>query len=449
MAVRGLPAVDSLVRQLDSRGLPRLLVVESARAAIDHARAALLAGDDGVDPAQLAEADLEDLARLRPCNVINATGVLLHTNLGRAPLALVAAEAALEHATGYGNLEFDLASGDRGGRGSYVETLLRRLTGAPAAMVVNNNAAALFLTLMALAGGRQVPVSRGELIEIGGSYRLPELMSVSGAQLLEVGTTNRTRVSDYTAAEDAALLLKVHPSNYRIEGFTEEATLPELVALGRSSGIPVVFDAGSGLLDATTPWLRHGPPPWLGGEPGVRQALETGADLVVFSGDKLLGGPQAGIVVGRADLVALLRRHPAARALRCGGSVLAALGATLELYADGRAATAIPFWRLATVDRDEISRRAEDVVKAAGVEATIAHGVSAAGAGSAPNGGIPTTLIVVERPGADVVWLRLLASGGDPVVARRHAGSTLIDLRTVDPERDAEVAQALAVACRG
>ncbi len=407
------------------------------------------AGDDGVDPAQLAEADLEDLARLRPRNVINATGVLLHTNLGRAPLALVAAEAALEHATGYGNLEFDLASGDRGGRGAYVETLLRRLTGAPAAMVVNNNAAALFLTLMALAGGRQVPVSRGELIEIGGSYRLPELMSASGAQLLEVGTTNRTRVSDYTAAEDAALLLKVHPSNYRIEGFTEEATLPELVALGRS-----VRDPG-GVRRRKRSARRHNPmaAPWAAALVGRGTGRETGArdrgGSGALLGRQVVGRPPSGNR-GRT-------RGPGGTPPASSGSesaplrwsVLAALGATLELYADGRAATAIPFWRLATVDRDEISRRAEDVVKAAGVEATIAHGVSAAGAGSAPNGGIPTKLIVVERPGADVVWLRLLASGGDPVVARRHAGSTLIDLRTVEPERDAEVAQALAVACRG
>ena len=449
MAVRSLPAVDSLVRRLDSRGLPRLLVVESARAAIDQARAAMSSGDETADPARLAEAAIEYLARLRSRPVINATGVLLHTNLGRAPLPEAAAKAAFEESTGYGNLEFDLASGERGGRGAYVETLLCRLTGAPAAMVVNNNAAALFLALASLAGGRPVPVSRGELIEIGGSYRLPELMAASGARLVEVGTTNRTRVTDYATAADAALLLKVHPSNYRIEGFTEEATLDGLVALGRSSGTPVVFDAGSGLLDASTPWLHKGPPAWLDSEPGVRQALEAGADLVLFSGDKLLGGPQAGIVVGREDLVAVLRRHPAARALRCGGAVLAALAATLELYAGGEAANGIPLWRMATVPVDEIERRARGLLSSAGVKGQTAPGESTAGAGSTPAGGIPTSLIVVDRPGADVVWPRLLATHPRPVVARREAGSTLIDLRTVEPEHDAEVARALATACAG
>jgi L-seryl-tRNA(Ser) seleniumtransferase len=448
MEVRGLPAVDSLVRRLDSRGLPRLLVVESARAALDQARAALLSGNESVDPVHLAETAIEALARLRPRNVINATGVLLHTNLGRAPLPRAAAEAASEHATGYGNLELDLATGDRGGRGAYVETLLRRLTGAAAALVVNNNAAGLFLTLAALAEGRPVPVSRGELIEIGGSYRLPELMEVSGARLVEVGTTNRTRVTDY-GVDGAALLLKVHPSNYWIEGFTEQATLAELVALGRSRRIPVVFDAGSGLLDTATPWLRRGPPAWLAGEPGVRQALETGADLVLFSGDKLLGGPQAGIVVGSEDLVARLRRHPAARALRCGGPVLAALAATLELYARGDAAEEIPLWRMATAPLDQIERRATDLLAAAGVEGRTGPGESAVGAGSAPGSGIPTSLLVVDRPGADVVWPRLLAAEPYPVVARRDAGSTLIDPRTIDPEHDPVVARALATACGG
>ncbi|HEX2369389.1 MAG TPA: L-seryl-tRNA(Sec) selenium transferase, partial [Acidimicrobiia bacterium] len=278
---------------------------------------------------------------------------------------------------------------------------------------------------------------------------LPELMEASGARLREVGTTNRTRVTDYPATDDAALLLKVHPSNYRIEGFTEEAALADLVALGRSAGIPVVFDAGSGLLDAKTPWLRQGPPAWLAGEPGVRQAMETGADLVLFSGDKLLGGPQAGIVVGREDLVGRLRRHPAARALRCGGPVLGALGATLELYASGDAAANIPLWKMATAPVDQVEQRAEGLLASAGVGGRTAQGESAAGAGSVPRGGIPTSLVVVDRPGADLVWPRLLAAGPVPVVARREAGSTVIDLRTVEPAHDPVVAQALAAACAG
>jgi L-seryl-tRNA(Ser) seleniumtransferase len=447
-----LPSVDRLARTLPDE-LPHALRVEMARAAVGEARTRLAAGEEA-DPAALAAAAAAKLRSTRPTRVINATGVLLHTNLGRAPLHPAAAEAAREAATGYGNLEIDLATGGRGARGSYAESVLSAVTGAEAALAVNNNAGALFLTLAALAApeegraARSVPVSRGELIEIGGSYRLPELMATSGARLVEVGTTNRTRVDDYRRAVDAttAFLLKVHTSNYRISGFTEEASLGELAGLSRERRVPLVFDAGSGLVDERVPWL-HGPPPtWLSGEPGIVQSLAAGADLVLFSGDKLFGGPQAGIAVGRAELIGRLRRHPVARALRLDGPTLAALTSTAERYADGTAGE-LPVWRMAALSVGALERRCRDVVAAAGVEATVEAGSSTVGGGSLPDVPLPAPVIAVPGP-ADRFFLGLLARRPHPVVARREAGRLLVDLRTVSPELDGELADALAATCR-
>ncbi|MDH5294554.1 MAG: L-seryl-tRNA(Sec) selenium transferase, partial [Acidimicrobiia bacterium] len=345
--LRDLPSVDTVIGEIADL-LPRALAADVARAAVDLARSQLIAGEEA-DASTIAKQTASRLAERSPTAVINATGVLLHTNLGRAPLHARAAAAAMEASVGYTNLEMRLDSGTRGGRGEYALELLRALTGADAALVVNNNAGALFLALIALGAGRPVPVSRGELIEIGGSYRLPDLMAASGTRLVEVGTTNRTRLADYEAAitDDTALLLKVHPSNYRVQGFTEEAGVRELSQLADRAGIPLVFDAGSGLLDERTPWLSGPPPAWLAGEPGIVQSLQAGADLVMFSGDKLLGGPQAGIVVGDQHLVASLKTHPVARAMRLDGPNLAALTETLRMYADDSAAS-IPFWGMAT-----------------------------------------------------------------------------------------------------
>lgn len=435
MDLRSLPAVHRLA---DGLGLPRDLAISVARAAVDRARTRIEAGEDA-DAAAFAAADAAALVRARPRSVINATGILLHTNLGRAPLHPEAAAAAREAATSYGNVEFDLGAGVRGGRGRWLQRLLVDLTGAEAALVVNNNAGGLLLALMALAGGRQVPVSRGELIEIGGSYRLPELMAASGAVLVEVGTTNRTRIADYRAAvgADTAALLKVHPSNYRVEGFTEEAGIDELGTLGTEVGVPVVHDVGSGLLDATTPWLPGGPPDWLGDEPGVVQSLAH-ADLVLCSGDKLLGGPQAGILVGSEDVVAAMRSHPVARALRVPGPTLAALSATLELYADGRAHE-IPFWSMARTDTETLAHRVEVVAAAAGGEVQV--GAGSVGGGSVPGSQLPGPVVVLDH--GDRRW-RALLDGDPPIVARRDAGRLVVDLRAVPPEADGLVAERLA-----
>ncbi len=447
MQLRDLPSVDRLARAVSHRDLPRGIVVEVCRQAVEEARHRLAERGDASDPRAEAQARIDRLARSRPTSVINATGVLLHTNLGRAPLAEGAADVAADVAVHYTNLEMDLAAGRRGGRGAYLQELLTHLTGAEAAIAVNNNAAGLLLTLTALASGRPVPVSRGELIEIGGSYRLPELMGASGAIMVEVGTTNRTRVSDYEAvARDAAFLLKVHPSNYRVQGFTEEADLAELVGVARSAGIPLVFDCGSGLLDTDVPWIPGPPPAWLADEPGVVQSLEQGADLVLFSGDKLLGGPQAGIVVGRSELVARMRRHPMARALRMDGPTLAALEATLEAYADGRALD-IPFWRMATADFGELARRAEAVIAEAGIDATVVPSAATPGAGSVPGSTIPSPAIEPLGIDTDRTY-RALLDHEPPVVAHRHQGHLLVEIRSVLPSQDAALAAALAAACR-
>lgn len=387
--------------------------------------------------AELA-ARIDRIRLSRPRRVVNATGVILHTNLGRSPWSEEATRAAAGVAAGYANVELDLTTGDRGRRNVSSEGLLTAVTGAEAALIVNNNAAAVFLVLLALARGGNVPVSRGELIEIGGSYRLPDLMAATGANLVEVGTTNRTRRSDYESVDDPALILKVHPSNYRVVGFTAETDLGELAEVAGSRGVPLVFDAGSGLLDERVPWLDGPPPSWLAGEPGVRQALEKGADLVLFSGDKLIGGPQAGILVGKKDLIDRLRRHPATRALRVDGSTDAALGATVATYLDGTAA-GLPVWRMATADVAEISRRAGAIAERI-KSVDLIDGVSTLGAGSAPGAEIPTTLLTVS---GDDAYNRLL-SHDPPILARRQHGSVVVDLRTVDPSDDAAVEAALA-----
>ncbi|HZQ28017.1 MAG TPA: L-seryl-tRNA(Sec) selenium transferase [Acidimicrobiales bacterium] len=405
------PSVDALARDLADTGLPHPLLV-------DVAREAIAAGD--VASAR-DRADSVATALLRP--VINATGVLLHTNLGRAPVA-VHTEAR------YTNLELDLASGRRGSRSAHAAALLARAAGAEAALVVNNGAAALLLVLTALANGGDVVVSRGELVEIGGGFRIPEVLAASGARLVEVGTTNRTRLTDYSGvAVDAALILKVHQSNYRMEGFVHSVPVRDLAGLGPA----VVADIGSGLLDAACPWLVGGPPPWLRDEPAARQTVAEGAALVTFSGDKLLGGPQAGVIAGRRDLVDRCARHPLARALRPGALVLGALQETALAYLrrDGQA---IPFWRMASVSVEELRARA-----AAMVLGEVVSCQSVPGGGSLPGLTIPSAGVAV---GGD--HTAALRAHDPPVVARVEDGRTVCDLRAVDPSDDVVLGKALA-----
>jgi L-seryl-tRNA(Ser) seleniumtransferase len=388
------------------------------------ARAAIAAGDPG---SARRRAEEVAAALLRP--VINATGVILHTNMGRAPLPGLPSAGGARR---YSNLEFDLASGKRASRSDHAARLLARAAGAEAALVVNNGAAALLLVLAALARGRSVVVSRGELVEIGGGFRVPEVMVQSGCELVEVGTTNRTRLADYRGAlrDDVALVLKVHQSNYRMVGFTEDVSVAALAGLGP----PVVADIGSGLLDAATPWLPGGPPAWLAGEPAARQTLAAGAGLVTFSGDKLMGGPQAGIIAGRRDLVALCARHPLNRALRPGGLVLAALQETALAYLR-RDGDAIPFWRMAAAPVDALRARAE----ALGV-GKVVDTVAVAGGGSVPGQDLPSAGVALE--GDHTAALRA-GQAGVPIVARVHEDLTICDLRTVDPADDAVLAGAL------
>jgi L-seryl-tRNA(Ser) seleniumtransferase len=417
-AVGRPPSVDRLARSLADTGLPHPLCVDVAREAI--------AADDVAGAHRRAV----DLRRSLLTEVVNATGVLLHTNLGRAPLAHHQ-EARAQ------TVELDLRTGERGSRQASIGGLVARASGAESAMVVNNNAAAVLLVLAALAAGRDVPVSRGESVEIGGSFRVPEIMAQSGARLVDVGTTNRTRLADYHRAldrpdVDAALVLKVHPSNFRVEGFVEDTSIAELAALD----VPVVADIGSGLLDATCPWLPGPPPSWLQGEPAAVQTLEAGADLVTFSGDKLLGGPQAGIIAGRADLVARCGAHPLARALRPGGLVLAALQRTLLAYLR-RDLADLPFWRLVSVRVDELRDRAERIVAATGTGRARAT-EALPGAGSAP--GVTMASYGVVLDGDHTAALR---RHDPPVVARSRDGATVLDLRAVDVAADAAIVDAV------
>lgn len=436
---RDLPSVDELAGEFDS-GLPWPLLTLLARQVLEAARTEISAGNHPNVGHEMEHA-VRAMKRSAGMEVINATGVLLHTNIGRAPWSEAAAAAAARSGQHYTNLELDLDTGDRGQRGGYAGSLLKTLTGAKDALVVNNNAGALLLALAALAAGRAVPVSRGELIEIGGAYRLPDVMEASGARLIEVGTTNRTRLGDYETAlqvHDCAAVLKVHPSNYSVEGFTAEAQLGDLAGLARSQGVFLIHDIGSGLLDEATPWIDGPSPSWLENEPGARQSVAAGADVVIFSGDKLLGGPQAGIAVGSTGAIGAMRAHPLARALRVDGPTLAALSVTLEAYG-GNQALEIPFWRMSLAGVDDLRRRAHRL--AARLGGRVVDGMSAIGAGSAPTAVIPSAHLVLD--GEDNLYERLLRLD-TPIVARRDSGALVIDFRTVDPDHDDTVADAVA-----
>ena len=379
------------------------------------------------------------LWRPKPIPLINATGVVLHTNLGRSPLSDEAVEAMLQAARGYTNLELDLADGARGSRQSHVESLLCQITGAEAALVVNNNASAVLLGLSAIANGKEVIVSRGEAVEIGGGFRIPDVLRQSGAALVDVGTTNRTYLADYESAitQDTAAMLKVHTSNFRVIGFTHEATVEDLAALGASRGTPVLHDQGSGCLLDTT---RFG----LAREPMVQDSIAAGADLVFFSGDKLLGGPQAGIVAGKRELVSRLARHPLARAVRIDKLSLAALTATLLHYLKGESLEKVPIWRMISTPVDALEERARSWQKSVGDTAQVVQGLSAIGGGSLPGESIPTWLLSIGAQGTTEGAQGLakrLREADTPVIARIEDDRVLLDPRTVLPtEEDALLA---------
>ncbi len=416
------PSVDRLARSMAGTGLPHPLLVDIAREAIA----------DGAPDDALPRARGYARRLLQP--VINATGVLLHTNLGRAPWPT-------SHPAASFNLEFDLDTGERGSRHDHAAALIARCCGADAAIIVNNCAAAVLLVLATHGAGRDVVVSRSELVEIGGGFRVPEVMTQSGARLVEVGTTNRTRLGDYEAAlerdgADVALAMQIHQSNYRITGFTEAVSISELATLDTT----VVADIGSGLLDASCPWLDGPPPDWLRDEPAAAQTLAAGANLITFSGDKLLGGPQAGIIAGGSDLVAACARHPLARAMRAGGLVLSSLQelALLYLHRDG---ASIPFWRQATLGIGDLRTRAEALV-AEVPRARLIECMSVPGGGTLPGVEIPSIGVAIEGDHRGT-----LRSHDPPVIARmaddEGAITTVCDVRTVEPGDDSCVAAAL------
>jgi len=415
------PSVDTLARELALRyELPHAVLVDCARIAIAHG--------DAKQASQLAD----EFRRQLLTDVINATGVLLHTNLGRAPLAF-------QHSMRANSLEFDLLTGERGSRQRGIGKLLALLCGAEAAFVVNNNAAAVLLVLSALADQRDVAVARGESVEIGGGFRIPEVLEQSGSRLVDVGTTNRTRLRDYSKAinsrkNDIALLLKVHPSNYRIEGFVEDTAVSELATLG----VPVVADIGSGLIDNSCPWLSGMRPAWLINEPAAKQTLADGAALVTFSGDKLLGGPQCGIIAGRADLIHTCATHPLARALRPGALTISSLQQVVMSYLNRTVCDDVPFWKMATASLDELDRRAHHIVDVT-QRGRIVDCLALPGAGSTPGATIPSRGISMIGD-----HLNALRTHHPPVIARIADQQTMIDLRSVHPDDDPILISALS-----
>jgi len=458
---KNIPKVDKVMEWPGVKELfathPRQIVVDAIRMTLESLRAATVRGETDAETFEenalirriLIELEKGQDPALR--RVINATGVIIHTNLGRAPLAETVIDAVRDAASGYCNLEFDLEKGVRGSRSARVEELLRRLIGAEAAIVVNNNAAAVLLALSSLARGKEVIVSRGELVEIGGSFRIPDVMTQSGALLREVGTTNRTHPRDYRSAvtPDTALLLKIHTSNFKVVGFTTSVSVAELSDIGRDTGMPVMVDAGSGnILDLAALGIQD--------EPTVSEYLDGGADVVTFSGDKLLGGPQAGIIVGKRACLDAMKTHPLYRALRVDKLTLAALDATLRLYADERQAMLmIPVLRMLTMRPEELVARARLFARRMrralpiAVSVKAIPGFSQVGGGSVPEVGLPTTLVSVSIPGITPQQLDLrLRTGSSPIVGRISQGEFLLDVRTIsDAEMPVIVAALSSIAC--
>jgi len=454
--LRRLPQVDEALKHPllaeEVASHPRRLVIEALREAVDETRARVLAEPDfdfdagDVIAAAKARVALKARRSLRP--VVNATGIIVHTNLGRSILSQAAAAAVHEVATGYSTLEYDIGSGERGSRHVHCERLICSLTGAEAAMAVNNNAAAVMLGIAALARGGEAIVSRGQLVEIGGSFRIPDVMAESGATMVEVGTTNKTHLRDYEKAitQNTRLLLKVHTSNYRVVGFAEEVSLDALVELGAAHGIPVFEDQGSGVL---IDLREHGLPY----EPTVGEAIEKGATLVSCSGDKLLGGPQAGILAGRADVIARLKKHPMARALRLDKMTLAALEVTLRAYLDPeRALREVPTLAMLTTPAEEIETRARALMaevseRTDAYKLRVRPDVSRSGGGALPMADIPTFVLEIEPVSITVVELEHRLRTGEPaVIARIAEDRLLIDPRTLREADECVVAGALVAA---
>lgn len=445
--LRKLPSIERVLQRAElqesitTQGRP--LVIDSARQVIDDVRREIGSGEPCPALETLLDqilADLETRGQPTLARVINATGVIVHTNLGRAPLSEDARAAMDLVAQGYSNLEYDLSDGSRGSRYDHAEGLLKRLTGAGGGLLVNNNAGALLLILTALGRGRNAIISRGQLIEIGGGFRIPEVMLQSGVRLVEVGTTNRTHIGDYESAidEETALLLHVHYSNFRVLGFARQVALSELVDVANQHGLLAIEDLGSGcLLDTTAFGLAH--------EPTVQEAIAQGADLVCFSGDKLLGAPQAGMVVGRADLIALLKTHPLARALRVDKTTIAGLQANLLHYLRGEATEKVPVWRMISLSVDKLQARADSWVerlRSWGVEAEVIPGLSTVGGGSLPGETLPTRLVALRVTSPDRFAQRLRI-GKPPVVGRIEGGQFILDPRTVLPEEGQELLSAV------
>jgi L-seryl-tRNA(Ser) seleniumtransferase len=438
-----LPSVDLLLRSSAAEPLlvrhGRPLTLDALRRALEIARRDVRRGCAVPDEAALLAAARQDIeARLAPTlrAVVNATGVVLHTNLGRAPLSPAALQAQHEACAGYSTLEFDLTTGRRGARHTHAESLLQQLTGAEAALVVNNNAAAVLLALAVLAHRKDVLIARSQLVEIGGGFRLPDILRQSGARLVEVGTTNRTHLSDFEEAisPQTGLLLRAHHSNFRLIGFTAEPPLAALADLAHRHGVPLVDDLGSGaLLDTAAFGLGH--------EPTVQESLQAGADLVAFSGDKLLGGPQAGLLVGRSALVEAMHKHPLARALRPDKSCLAALSATLTHYVKDEADTAIPIWRMIATSQETLHARAAAWAGSLGM-GDVLRGQSTVGGGSLPEETQPTWLLALTLPHPDQFAARL-RQADPPIIVRIEKDRLELDPRTVMPEQDAQLVATL------